>query len=209
MILKIFLLAAFLLTNLLPVYSQPVDEETQRGIELGKKGDFKAAIEQLTQVVQKNPKNAEAYYNLGLAHNYLESYDQGIVNLSKAIELKPYMAEAYGERAIAYMGGSHNYQKALEDFSSGIKIKPEVPEFYTGRGKLYMSLNDGEHALADFNKAIELDPKRATVYFTRAVILCIQGIQDKGKADYQKTKALGYPLDPKTVELYSAQCGWN
>ncbi len=54
--------------------------------------------------------------------------------------------------------------------ASGIGRSPQLADFYTRRGTLYADKNDGFHALADFNKALELDPSCAATYDKRAAI---------------------------------------
>ena len=50
-------------------------------------GDYKGAIQDHTLAVKKNPKDAQSYYNMGLAKYRLEDYTGSIVAYTSAIEL--------------------------------------------------------------------------------------------------------------------------
>ena len=49
------------------------------------------------------------------------------------------------------------YQQAVENYSRAIQLKPSYPEAYSHRGYAYQQLKQIDKALADYNKAIEID----------------------------------------------------
>ena len=64
---------------------------------------------------------------------------------------------------------------------------------YFSRGTLkYTELQDAQGALADFNRAIQLDPKNAYVYSARGSVKCDRRLNDKsgGIADMQQAAKL-------------------
>jgi tetratricopeptide (TPR) repeat protein len=94
----------------------------------------------------------------------LNDLNQAIKYLTKAIELKPNLAEAYYNRGNAY-SYKRKFKEAMNDFTNAIKLKPKFAMAYFNRGNVYNDLakiekdNKEEYlekAQADFAKAEEL-----------------------------------------------------
>jgi Tfp pilus assembly protein PilF len=62
--------------------------------------------------------------------------------------------------------------------------------------------NKGEYdpAVADYSKAIEIDPTVADAYRGRARVYTYQGEYDKAWKDVYEAQALGRPVDSKLLE---------
>jgi tetratricopeptide (TPR) repeat protein len=79
-------------------------------------------------VIELNPRNVSAYYNLGLAYYNQGQYDKAIANCNKAIHINPKFADAYNTRAAAFFF-KKKYKKAWNDVHKaqhlGYKVHPE------------------------------------------------------------------------------------
>ena len=69
------------------------DPVIKRGKDLLRTGDTTAAIQQFKSVIKEKPSDAEAYYQLGLAHESLKDTDQAIDAFKNAQRLAPQRAE--------------------------------------------------------------------------------------------------------------------
>jgi len=103
----------------------------------------------------KDPKDAEAYFNRGLAYDDKGQYDQAISDYSKAIEINPGLAEAYINRGNAY-SKKGQYDKAISDYSKAIEINPKYADAYINRGLAHNSLGNYNSACDDWLKACKL-----------------------------------------------------
>jgi len=74
----------------------------------------------------------------------------------------------------------------------------ENADAYYKHGNAYDEMGEYAKAIADYNKAIELDPNHALAYFNRAYAYGEIGQYDKAIADY--TKAI--ELDPSDAQAY-------
>ena len=73
-----------------------------------------AAITYWNSVLQKNPKDANAYAKRGKALGANKDYDKALIDYNRAIELDPKTADAYVGRAVArFFKG--DYAKSWED----------------------------------------------------------------------------------------------
>ena len=77
--------------------------------------------------------------------------------------------------------------------------KTNLATAYTGRGIAYESKGEVERAIADYNKAIALDPKFAKAYTNRGIAYKNKGEFDRAIADYNKAIA----HDPKFATAYT------
>ena len=85
------------------------------------------------------------------------NYNEAIEAFTKAIELDPKLAWAYGARGIAYYKLG-NYQQAIRDYDRAIEIDPKDAVSYTNRGLAYDDLGNYQQAIRDY----DLSPKNCT-----------------------------------------------
>jgi tetratricopeptide (TPR) repeat protein len=115
------------------------------------------------------PADPEGYRMLGLAHLRMGTLDVAIDKFSRAVELEPKLASAYGYRAEAYLLKGLS-EKAIQDATTAIEIggaQPTVGRAYTVRSTAYRQLGQEALANADFDKAYDLDPENyGYKYFT-------------------------------------------
>ena len=83
------------------------------------------------------------------------NYKEGIVDLSKAIELNPNYIEAYLTRGLskAILG---DYRGAIADFTKAIELNPNEGKTYHMRGNAKYFINEKNSACLDWSKAGEL-----------------------------------------------------
>jgi tetratricopeptide (TPR) repeat protein len=95
-----------------------------------------------------------------------------------------------------------NYDEAIRLYTKAIKsgelAGEQLKRVYKGRGYGWDYKGDYDKAIADFSKAIEIDPKDATTYYSRGCVWGQKGDYDKAIADY--TKAI--EIDPKVTGAY-------
>jgi tetratricopeptide (TPR) repeat protein len=74
-------------------------------------------------VIERDPKDAEAYTNRGVAHRSQGNNKQAIADFSKAIKLDPKHAEAYYWRGIIYKEEGLK-ASAIADFQNYLEYEP-------------------------------------------------------------------------------------
>ncbi|MBL7702010.1 MAG: hypothetical protein JNM14_07145 [Ferruginibacter sp.] len=102
-------------------------------------------------------------------------HDAAVQTFNEAIKLKPSYGEAYAWRGYTYLEKAEldayksdeddfdylknvNWQSALKDFNKAIELYPSLAYAYRHRGMAYGMIREIKKALADLNKAMELDP---------------------------------------------------
>jgi tetratricopeptide (TPR) repeat protein len=69
---------------------------------------------------------------------------------------------------------------------------------YVSRGDAYDDKKDYDHAIADYNQAIQLDPKDADAHVSRGLVYNDKKDYDRAIADYNQA----IQLDPKDADAY-------
>lgn len=145
----------------------------ERGGMRGKEGNYGAAIDDYTKVLQLNPLNTRALNDRGDAYNMSGDFDRAIADFTKAIESDPSYPYAYINRGLSYFKTGNNDQ-ALLDLNKGIELNNESSSAYFVRGEVHRSKSDFGAALADFQKALDLtsndDPARSNILLAIASV---------------------------------------
>lgn len=138
----------------------------KRGIAHRMAGDHDKAISDLETVKRLNPKFAAVNTQLQVAYNgrgleafNKKEYKKAFEDVTRAINAEPNNAIPYINRCAVYIFGLKQYGEAINDCSSAIRLSARSASPYTYRGYAYEMTNNKEGAIADYSKALELEPK--------------------------------------------------
>jgi len=167
----------------------------------GKFTDPKKAIEYLNNAIKLKPDYVEAYNSRGLAYFNLGQYQRATKDYNNALRLKPDNAYAYYNRGTAYRYlGKH--QRAIDDYNEALRLKPDYAQAYYNRGAAYDDVGKYLRAIEDYTEAIRLKSDYVEAYNNRGVTYLLQGDNNLGCHDAQKTCALG---DCKLLDLVKSK----
>ena len=79
-----------------------------------------------TEAIQRNPNDAIAFYNRGLAYAAMREFAKAIEDYTEAIRLNPNFTDAYNNRGNAHFN-IEEYDKAIEDYQAALRIDPNHP----------------------------------------------------------------------------------
>ncbi|MBD2441669.1 tetratricopeptide repeat protein [Dolichospermum sp. FACHB-1091] len=162
--------------------------------------NYKQAIDDYTQAIKLDTKNANYYARRGLTYLQLKDYKQAIDDYTQAIKLDTKNANYYARRGFAYFQ-LKDYKQAINDWTQAIKLDPKNAGYYGARGDAYLQLKDYKQAINDYTQAIQLDPKNAIYYGARG--LAYLQLKDYKQAINDYTQAI--QLDPKNAGYYGAR----
>lgn len=170
---------------------------------------YRKLLEGQNKAIEKNAKDSKAFYESGIINNDLKEYDRAIANLGIAITINPVYWEAYRARAVAYVYGASDWDKAIDDVNKAIEINPQAKSGYGAtsyriRGILYFQKGEYGKTINDSTKAIEINPKDAYAYYWRGRALYMNSEHDKAIEDL--TKAIEF--QPDLRDAYEER-GWN
>jgi len=120
-------------------------------------------IVQLERLVEKEPKNYEAYFNLGVAYLNKNMIEKSIESYKKAISIKPDFAEAHNNLGILYYSQG-KLDEAITELESAVKYNSNLAEAFNYLGMAYLGKGDVDEAISNHKSAIRINPEAYSYY---------------------------------------------
>ncbi|BAY78480.1 TPR repeat-containing serine/threonine protein kinase [Nostoc linckia NIES-25] len=167
----------------------------QEGVNKYDIANYEGAVQDFSQLIELEPKNALAYNKRGDAYYRLGDYEQAQADSSQAILLNPEDANAYYDRGFAlYELGK--YKEAIADYTQAIKLNSQDAYAYYGRGLARVQIKDNKGALGDFTKAIAIKPEYTEAYLQRGILRRRLKLRQAAIQDFDKIIKIN-PSDAK------------
>lgn len=164
---------------------------------------YENALADLNKAIELKPQNlAEIYYHRAVLLHKLKQPEAAFEDCNTAIKLDPKYPESYAKRA-ELNEEKKQMDQAIIDWSILIELAPSAFN-YTERALAYEEIEDLPKAIADYDKAIELNSVDAFNFYRRAKVksrakmLLESGSQtysDHGLSDISKAISLK-PKEP-------------
>jgi tetratricopeptide (TPR) repeat protein len=157
------------------------------------------ALANFDQAIQHNPRKTIAYIRRGRILSQRGAFARALADFDKAIQL-----EAARSAGIDRSKVSSKREKDPSTADIQRDPRPWFENFrpgaaYIDRGRTYLQLDENDRAIADFTKAIELDPEGANAYNHRGVAYTSKLDFDSAIADFDKA----IQLDPLLNNAHS------
>ena len=169
-----------------------------RGVAKLSLDDFKGAEEDCTLCIERNPFIVNAYQVRGIARQNLGDYQGAIDDYTEGLRYAPEDRTFLNNKAIAEVQ-LKKYDEAEKSFDKLIALHPNYYNGYMSRAQFYLEKGDTIKAMADMDKAIEIDKYISGAYAQRAIIKVLHD------ADYESALAdmnEALRLDPKEISYY-------
>lgn len=159
---------------------------------------FGTAIE-----AQSSPEKGQKYFERGIASLKNADYTSAIALFDLALQFDSSNYQTYYNLGMAQqnMGlfdiAISNYSKALQI----TKERDEKSQVLSSRGTAFAANGDYERAIADYDKALELDPENPMIYSNRGLSWTAKGDNNRAILDF--TKAI--VLDNTYYSAYSGR----
>jgi tetratricopeptide (TPR) repeat protein len=171
-------------------------EEAQKYVERGTErrlvNDLDGAIAAYNTALQLDPLNVEAYNNRGNIYSLQEKYDRAIADFTEAIRLDPRNVLAYYNRALE-MELKGDLDRSIADYQIALSLQPDpkiLANIHTNLGTIYETLGEYQDALANFTRAIDLDPRHILALYNRGFAYERTGEFAQAAADYRRVLEL-------------------
>jgi len=144
--------------------------------------DFKGAEEDASDCLLRNPYYTAAYQLRGAARQNQEKYDLAATDYQRSLEFFPEDRITLVNMGIVNIE-MEQHEVAEKFFDVLLRRFPDYTPGYLTRAQMYLELNDTTNAMADLNKAIEIDPYTAQSFSARGLLYFQQKDYNKALAD--------------------------
>jgi tetratricopeptide (TPR) repeat protein len=171
----------------------------EKNTALMDKADFQRAVADLTQAIRLNANFSRAYAYRALASLGQLDFASAVADSTEAIRLDPDTRDGLEARALTWLFGGRDLNRALEAYQAIIRSDPKDVGAWWKSGDIRFRLGEHEKAVANFSEALRLDPKEIGSYHGRARAWQALMQYEKALADYNEA----HRLDPKDADILS------
>jgi len=147
--------------------------------------DYEEAVKLLQKIVTNDPKDFQAWTQLGNVHLLQSKYSDAENDYLRAIDLHTDYFLALlnlGRAEIALK----QYEVAADVLNRAVKLRPTSADANYLLGESYLQLKKGSLAVPFLNEALRLDPKgMADVHLRLGLLYNAAGMKDKAVAEYE------------------------
>jgi tetratricopeptide (TPR) repeat protein len=136
---------------------QTIAELREKAFITSQEGDYEAAEDYWTQLLDYLPKEAAIWSNRGMVRVSQYHLDDAIADYTQAINLAPHEVDPYLNRGAAYEVQG-KWDAAIADYNRVLALEPEEAGAINNRGNAQAGLGNWDAALADYQTAADLDP---------------------------------------------------
>jgi len=138
-------------------HGAPKRNQFTYGVAFFQHGYFDQAVESFQQVIERNPEDPEANYNLGTLYLRRSALAQARKYLEKATGLRPDYPEAWNNLGMA-AAQEGRAEEAVRDFRQSLSLRPDYTVAMVNLGSLYRREGDFSGAEKLLNLALEREP---------------------------------------------------
>jgi len=138
-----------------PARAQSTEDLMNNGAEMLQRGAYSNAVTTFRKVVEREPRNFEAQYNLAFAYLGWGRNSNAVEEFTKALKLNPGSSHAWANIAIAYenMGKSG---EALDALSKAVKADPNNMTARVNLASTYANSNKLNQAITEYMNIVKM-----------------------------------------------------
>lgn len=145
-----------------------------------KRKELKEAREILEEILQEDPDNGDALYNLGMIYTELDNPEKAVKTLQRCVESGHDTANVYVALGYAY-SKLGNQNKAKELFLSALELEPDNPYALRNLGALYGKEANYESAVRYLERSFSFNPSDVNTAY--GLGMCYFNLGDLANAD--------------------------
>ena len=161
------------------------------------KGEVAEAEALVDEVIQGNPKNADAHFIKGRLHLLRKEGDAAVSEFRTVVTEKPELEAGYLNLAEAHLIDKQT-ALAVDTLKSAVNAMPGSKNLHRALAKVYASQKDFAAAEAQLEKILEIDPQDVGIYANLGDLLTAAGQTARAEEAYRKIyeQAPQSPLGP-------------
>ena len=135
--------------------SRQAQEHLRKGYDHYKENRLEDAIDELSQAIEIDPQNFEAYFWRARAFMHKGQFENAIGDFNRVVDLNPAYSQAYDNLGWLYMR-RNEYDQSLAYLNRSIDLKPKNGWAYYMRSHIFFKKGDLKNALENAQTACKL-----------------------------------------------------
>jgi tetratricopeptide (TPR) repeat protein len=198
---------------------QKAAAEVKAAAEKVKAGDYDGAVAALGPILEKNPKDSNALYILGMAYQKKAQWPEAEAAFLQVRELTPNFPAVHYQLGVCFQQ-SGEADKALASYARAMELDPANPDSAYNSGLILFSQSRAAEALALFEQALALAPDdpaflemAGRCHINLAAVRKPDGGIEIDKSSFEKALAylekakVGYAADPDKTKFIDELIG--
>jgi len=161
------------------------DELLEAGAAALNSGNPRTAIPLFRRVIELDPKNKQAWSDLGIAQLRLGQFDDAAYSFRKQIEVSPYDEHAYDYLGLT-LQQQQKYAEAVAAFRKQLELNPLDPIAHAALGALFLEQHKYAEAVPELDKATVLNPDNPGLQVSLGQAYLNTGENEKALAAFEK-----------------------
>ncbi len=129
---------------------------------------FDSAIADLSQVIEMDSENFEAYRFRGACWSELNELDKALVDFDSALKISPRHPVILNQKGVV-LHRKGDFDGAMIVFNEAEMSAPRMSQTFCNRVRTWLAKDETDKALSDGDKAVLLDPKSALPLLNRGL----------------------------------------
>jgi tetratricopeptide (TPR) repeat protein len=183
----------------------------EKAKEYIEKSEFKKAVIELKNVVQLDPKNDAAYYELGETYLKLKQGKEAFQSFARAVSSNPGNLKAQLKMGQIFLLGKRT-EDARKKAELILEKSPDDIEALSLLSGVQVQENDLDSAITTLKKVASLDPSRFKTYLSLGRLFLLKRDMDQAEQAYLKVISLDPQSSVPYIELsriYGTKGQWD
>jgi serine/threonine-protein kinase len=163
------------------------------------------AVEHYNQALAMKDDDAWFYDARADAYFLLGDYEQGLADLERASQLEPEQRDFFTQAGDMFLHEVEDPERALEYYTRAVERSPDEGWVYADRAAAHEALENYGAALADLDRAIELNPENSSFYIGRGQ-LYLYALEDLDAALADLNRAV--EVDAENPEAFAERAAF-
>ncbi len=178
----------------------------RRGASFYDDGVIDKAIDTFKEVLEIDPDELEAHYNLGNAYADKGMFDEAIAEYKTAVENDPGFVDAYLNLSMLYLDMGL-VDEAISLCKQAVSANPDDPFLCFHLGEAYALNLQYKEAITEYNKAISINPMDPETQYRLAETYYETEQFDMALKHATQAEELGYPIEPEFMSDLKKKAG--
>ncbi|HYV34970.1 MAG TPA: tetratricopeptide repeat protein [Gemmataceae bacterium] len=150
--------------------TQAAGVATQRGIAFARQGRFEEARMQFQHVLELQPEDADAHFNLANLYVFQNQFTDAIAQCQETLKRRPDHVEAQYNLAFAFHSLGRR-EEAIQWYRQVLEVRPDHVDAQNSLGLALMEQSHWEEAAACFRQVLDFEPEHVEALNNLGLVL--------------------------------------